>query len=308
MIRNIVYLLLATVISACSTNGWLISGVYNRVDNLLVDGFTEYADFNEQQLGWIEAMAVSYHDWHRTSQLPRYAQFMREVEVELGGGGMLSRAQTDSWITTALEFSMAVEDCNPLNNAFPLLVSLSDEQVVQVAAELERTYQDHISELESHDPQQRLERRFKRISKWLDRVGLRLNAQQRSLLRATLARHRSFQRDGLDLWRAWNGEFIGLLEQRRAADFQPLMRRQLTGLWNLSKDRYPAEWEANYQLWVDFFHQLFTTQTDQQRDRFGSWLRRIATTLDGLAQPRDKQLVEFESCGGGDQVAIIRDL
>ncbi len=314
MIKKIVYVLLAIFITACSTNGWLISTFYNRVDNLLVNRFSEYADFNDQQLGWVEEMAGSYHDWHRASELPRYAAFMREIEARMGNGGPITRGRAESWVDTAVGFSVAVENCNPLNNAFPLLVSLTDQQVLQVEVELERTYQEYIEELERLDPQQRREQRFKMINKWLGRVGLRLNDEQRELLRATIAGHRPFQRDGLDLWRVWNSEFVELLQERKAVDFEPRMAHHLTGLWNLSKDKYPGEWHVNYQLWVDFFHQLLNMQTDQQGERFASWLLAMSDTLDGLAQPPDERLLaarsqDYESCAAGvRELAVNREL
>lgn len=301
--RSILILVLSTLLASCTNSEWLLSVFYNRMDNILATETKEYADFTPEQRQQIDLLADQYHEWHRATHLPRYASLLRGINTHLESGEPASRIQIEHWSAEIESYAREMADCYPLNNAFELMRSLSDEQVAQILVHGTEEYDEFVEEHVHRTDDKRVDKRYDQSRKWLNRVELDLNTGQRAALRQTIESERTLGGAGMELWKTWLEDFVVLLNGRDAEGFEPAVSAHIRSLWTLQDDNFPEIVEHNRELWIDYFVQLAQSQTDRQREEFSSWLIKMAANLDSIAANTDEsipQLAEAGACSASD--------
>ncbi len=258
-------LLLITLLTTVGCTSPLVLGrLYDRIPNSSSKSVARYADFNKAQTQVIKTSVQRYHRWHRETQLPEYAVFLRSVANSVNNGSQPDRETVAGWLNTVDEFSSRLRQCNPLNDSADLLAGLSDKQVQQIATQLKKEKDLELKEYQEESEPQRRQRRYKFAVKWARRIGLPLNPQQKALLQETLKQQQSLGLQRMSLWRVWSEQFINLLQNRHQPEFNSTVNPHIHALWSLTKDNYPNEWQHTKALWQDFLYTFMAMQSEQQ--------------------------------------------
>ncbi len=272
----------AVFLTGC-TNPVVLGKVYDGFGSQSAKRFKAYAAFDTQQEAQIEHLAASYHSWHRSNQLSSYAALLRQVVDDISVAGKRSIETTEAWWESARGFGAEMRACNPLNNATDLLVSLTDEQVQQVAAKLRKEHDLHEEEYRAESVAERNDRRAKTIRKWATRAGASFTQQQFDLLQKTLTDQNSLGAKRFELRRVWLEEFIALLGTRDKPPFKKRMVQHINSMWQITENAYPEQWAGNEQLWKGFLQDYINLQSDGQREKFINKALKTAATLDVLS-------------------------
>ena len=310
----LLFVISASMLTGCTNSEWVLSALYNRMDNVMAGETKEYADFTPEQIAEIDLLADQFHQWHRTEHLPLYADLLLDINSQIEPGETVSRDEVARWSAQVEGFAREMAECYPLNNAFDLLRNLSDEQVDQILAHGIKEYDDFIEDRIQDSKKDRVELRYDETKKWFRRFSLNLNEEQRQHLIETIEKERLIQGEiraeskaesareatndppaepekvvaGIELWKLWVEEFVEILEDRNAPDFEAIVGEHIHSLWNLQYDKFPEVIDYNRQLWITYFYELAESQTPEQRQAFSNWLVKMASNIDGIASRRTK--------------------
>lgn len=288
-IINTGFLTVLLISLAACVNSTVLTTVYDRVGSQAAKRFKSYARFDKQQTEQIETLAATFHSWHRTTQLPQYAEFLRRIIADIETNKPLPVESAENWWSTARTFSDEMRACNPFNVSAELLSQMTDAQVQQMASGLRADLNEREDEYRAETDEDRLARRLKNIRKWGIRAGAGFNRKQTQLLRQVLSRQISLGKQRYELRRLWMEELIVLLEQRRQPDFENKVGRHIDQTWNLTANAFPEQWKKNEQLWISFIKDFINLQTDEQRQRFFAKVRSTAATFDKLSANKSEE-------------------
>lgn len=273
---------------------------YNRMDNILARETKEYADFTKEQAREIDLLADQFHQWHRSVHLPQYADLLRDINGFLeSDDDAISYELVQAWSTQIEQFVREMADCYPLNSAFDLMRTLSDAQVDQVLEHGIKEYDEFIEERIDRSLDDRIAKRYKETVKWLGRVELNLNREQKEKLRETIVSEQRLGGAGMELWKSWHEEFVALLRDRNDEEFESKAGQHIRKLWTLQDDNFPDTVEHNRTLWIDYFYGLSQSQTESQRKDFSNWLAKMASNLDSIAANVRSNKLEPMAVDGG---------
>ncbi|MFN7571649.1 MAG: DUF6279 family lipoprotein [Betaproteobacteria bacterium] len=173
----------ALLLAACST----VKLGYNNADTLLVFALDSYLDLDSEQSQLVRTRVQPLLAWHRTAQLPGYAQWLTDVErrIEQGRLGAEDLLALYSDATAALE--RLSERAAPALAA--LALTLTPAQIEHLERKLDSDTSKARRELARANGQESLEDRFKRNTEraetWL---GPLTEAQRAQIRRTLLAR------------------------------------------------------------------------------------------------------------------------
>lgn len=282
---HIVCTLLACILLATACTGPMVIGsIYNGASKRISKEMRDYAKFNNAQKKMIDSSFAQYHQWHRTTQLPLYSDFLRDIATQLDSEIKITPATVTQWIKQASEMSMAIRHCNPLNDSNKFWATLSDDQTRQIKQKTADVHTLRVQKYKSETATERSARRHKEILTWSKRAGLKFNSLQSDLLTNTLAQQISLGGQRLLVWQQWTDQFNNLLTTRNNDNFTIRMNNHVHKLWTLTQANYPNEWQTSTDLWTDFLHQFLALQTAKQNQRLQMKTSNMASTLDIISK------------------------
>lgn len=280
--RRVFRILLACValgmVSGCAT-----SFVYERADRLTdrwLNGYLELDPFQQETLA---DGLDELHQWHRSEQLPRYADWLRRVGMHMDEGHAFTEEELQRYGEELGEFWRVLSRA-----ALPLLIELGaqleDEQVASFISAL-REEQAVEFEAEAARPGDWLqERRVRSMSRFLRRWTGSLSNEQRDAIEAwsqTLepsreASHRNRM--------GWIDELESALAQR---DDTTLLAQSAERLIVSPTSRWSPEYAAlvrrNTARTTAFMAEFIAQLEPQQRQRARERLQRLAGEFEQLA-------------------------
>lgn len=275
-------LVLTTV--ACTNSQWMLSVIYDQMDNVLARETKEYADFTREQSDQIDFLAREYQLWHRTQHLPQYAALLFEIDQQLNSEPGINREHVAGWSAKIEGYAREMADCYPLNSAFDLMRSLTDEQVEQILAHGIEEYEEFLEDHIDFTREERLDKRYKQTIKWFGRFELNLDTDQKQQLRQAIASEQILNGGGMELWKGWHLDFVELLHRRNEPNFEGSAQAHLRKLWTLQDDNFPEVVQSNRELWIDYFYELSKTLNQSQKQDFSAWLRKMEANLVGISE------------------------
>ena len=288
--RLIVLLVLSFSTLSCTNSEWFLSFLYNRLDNKMYSEMSDYADFDRDQKAQIRELVDKFHHWHRVTQLPMYANFLREVSAELTSEAQVSYAQVRVWSEQVEQFGLYSSRCNPMNFAASIITELTDEQIEDIQLAQLEMHEEATEKLMEGDNEERLNDISKSLSKNLKRLDLSISDAQEDALLTTIKSQPDLRQASLDLSWQWNLEFQELLANRNQDDFPLKLQQHLLSFETLIEDHYPEEFTEIRHLWNEFFTNLINANISQSQG-FPNWLQRFADNMDAISKkvPRDQQ-------------------
>ncbi|HSN70541.1 MAG TPA: DUF6279 family lipoprotein [Steroidobacteraceae bacterium] len=273
--RLVCMTLLALSVSACGTK--LLYERFDRLAGWYLEGLVSLdADQRSSLDRWLEVSL----EWHRASELNRYAAFLRELESELTRP--LSYEDYDR-ARRRIEGFWRDFVAGTMPQAGDLLATLSRDQVDELIASLEEEDRETADELASRSASELAERRVKRLRRGVERWTGRLDGEQRRIVAEAAADLEPLGRLRLDNRAHWR-------EQLRTAllappDVAAAAVAQLLGdpetTWT---DAYRAGVIGNRDRVLRMMAELDDTLSDAQRARMRARIGELAEDLESLAR------------------------
>ena len=199
-------------LGGCSTSTLRLA--YGQADTLLYWRLDSYLDFSSEQAPRVRESLARFMDWHRRTQLPRYAQELRRLQPLL--------AQPDipaELLCRELEQLRAVVEApllDPGNWALLWLASeLDEEQLLHLERKQRVADEKWKAEWLDGTPERRREQRWRKAVERAEMLYGRLDEPQRRALR-----------EGLDQALSFDAQRSYQARRQRQQDLLQLLRRQ----------------------------------------------------------------------------------
>ncbi|MFO1407694.1 MAG: DUF6279 family lipoprotein [Steroidobacteraceae bacterium] len=268
---------------ALALGGCGIGLVYPRLDTLgtwYVEGLVSLDDAQADQL---DRLLESRLDWHRDSELGRYAAFLRGLSSTVQG-----RPDAAAWRDAAGQAEVFWRDLGaglaPV--AVALGPTLSDGQVDELLRNLAEQDEEEWEEYADRTPEERVERRQKSWRRGIERYTGRLDPAQRALIDERAAASGSAIPEWREYRRAWREELAATLRVRGdPAQFGPRMTRLFAHPDDWWTPGYRAALERRRNDLIGLLADLGATLTPRQRAAAGREFASLAAELEALSKP-----------------------
>jgi hypothetical protein len=238
--------------------------VYPRLDTVVGFYIKDLVTLDKAQSASLKRTLAHNLDWHRQSELDRYAAFLRDVAgaVDVGAG-------RDEWLAASRrteEYWRGIfELAAPGDTA--LAATFTDAQVAELLANLEREDEDAWREFSEYTPRERQARREKTVRRALERFTGPLTPAQRAIISRHTAGSPSFMAEWRENRRVWRVALAEALARRgNGADFEARMFVLIARPDDLWTQQYRAAVERRRESLVDLVVAVEATLTPQQRD------------------------------------------
>lgn len=179
LVRIICALALALAVAGCST----VKIGYDNLPTLAHWWLDSYFDFTSAQAPRAREELARVHQWHRTTELPRWVEWLRQAEHLVHGD--LTAAQACTLLEGGRQRLQALADhVEPALADFAL--ALTPEQLSHLARRFEKNNEEFRQDWIQASPAQVQERRLKQAAERLERLYGRLEEAQRTVLRQQL--------------------------------------------------------------------------------------------------------------------------
>ncbi len=259
-------LALGLTLTACSR----IALVYDNLDWLIPWRLDNYLDLDREQKTWLKPQLQAHLQWHCSSELPRYLDWLQRTQTLLEQPEPSATALNAQ--LTEIDTAVARIGHEITPTAIALLQSLDDEQVAELFAELgEKNREAREKFLEpplAKQIQERQQRLEKRLRPWLGR----LNERQQIHLEQWATRLGGHSRIWMDNRLRWQRQLRAALQNRDSPGFA----ERLSHLLQEPQAYYGAEYREAYeharQATATLFSQLLASADAGQRQRLSQRL------------------------------------
>jgi len=278
-IRTVVLVaLLSLSLGGCS----VVRTAYNQLDWVITRYLTKHFELDDAQERELRTMVDRNLEWHRTTQLPLYSDFLANLVATM------DEEVTPEQMGAAYNRTLVFWDDFMLQivpDSQTFLANLSDEQVDQMIERLEKNNEEMYETYSGRTPEQREARRNKNTIKLAERVMGRLNDEQKDKIRESLAEMEDSSEDWVDNRRQWQVVFIELVrEEPPEAEY----RERLASLFVAPRDYDDPEFQAvidrNLQRGLELTAWIVNSMTPQQRRKLNKRLLGFAEDFDRLAE------------------------
>lgn len=240
---------LLLLLQACSA----VRLAYNNADTLLYWRLDSYVDVTAEQAPRVRESLARFVDWHRRTQLPRYADELQRLRPRLAGD------VTAEQVCASVEQLRATVEPPLLEPAnWPLLwlaADLSAEQLKHIERKQKVTDAQWQADWLDGRPEQRRERRFDKALERSEMLYGSLDEPQRQALREALLN----QATSFDAQRSFNERL------RRQQELRQLLRR-------IHEEKLPPE--AAAPLLRDHLERALRPSSDAAQQRYAQALLR----------------------------------
>ncbi|MBM0103822.1 hypothetical protein JM946_03665 [Steroidobacter sp. S1-65] len=280
--RFFLLMLLVALVAAGCTNFF-----YNRLDTLAAWYIQDLVSLDDAQRSDLRSWLDSTLQWHRSSELTRYAQFLRTLA---GTAAQPGNPTTYRNIETQIEQfgSRLVERAAP--DAARLLMRLTPEQLEQFETNLAAKSRERNEEnLKALADGKWHEKRAKDIEKQLKRWTGSVTKEQQRLIAQHSARFDSTTADWLESQARWRQAMFGALKERFAAGQSPeAIEERILGLLRTPESQWTRAYQTkatqNREQSLAVLAALDASLTPEQRRHLQRELTELAQRLERMTQ------------------------
>jgi hypothetical protein len=282
--RLIVVIAVLVAMSGCST----VKIAYNQADHIAAWTIDDYFELDAEQKAAFKSRFERFHAWHRSTQLPEYAELLESAHQRVSAGASPIDAE---WLSSAFRARLETITRHTYQDAALFLSRLSDDQIAAARKEMDKRNRKFARERglgASEDEQRRLQatRQIERIEQWTGPLSAAQEAKVRAMSRGlpliTELRHQERLRR--------QDEFLALMQQRRNVDtFAPRLRD-----WVIDWDKTrPAAYQRQHARFMQessrMYLALLDMLTPEQRQHVLSVIRRYQQSFRELAAQVPRQ-------------------
>jgi hypothetical protein len=196
------------------------------MDNNINNRILAMADFSDAQKEEIRKAVDEYAAWHRRNELPRYVEFIEELQVKVESG-LLNHDAVLQDMETARNFAKTGFLKSPFVQSTTFLKSLEDRQVAQVAEHFSRQNEKFLEWMVKRKSERGNEKRLNSIVKNTRRFGITLNDEQQRIISQGLTQYDNDPMERHLLWNHWEQQLIEILEERERPEFEVKLTEHL---------------------------------------------------------------------------------
>lgn len=261
--------MLTLVVSACSSTRI----AYGFLDWMLNWQVEKYVSLNKEQEAFAKKEIAAFHHWHRHTQLPLYADYIRGLKTRLLSGNISGKeihAETDQ-VQVFLDTS--IEQLIPA--LVELAASLSDEQTKELQRNLKKEREEYKEKYIDISEEKRYDRREKQLRKHFERLIGSLTKEQKTGLHAWARAVKPYEQLTFDQQVAWAQQADAAMQAR---DNREALEEKIRGLMFYHAENWGEEAEniidTNQELTWNYIASVFNSMDDKQKAH-------LEKTLDG---------------------------
>ena len=257
--------LLAVLVISVFASGCTIKLAYNFLDWGLYWELKDYVKFNRDQRLQVKNEISQLIDWHRSDELPQYADELEKLSIGLESGMTVEQLEKsydnlrDSWQRIIIKTLPAAVD---------IISNLNDQQINDFFDMLIEKEGDDAKDIESGTSARTLEEREAYVSEKVSDVIGELNEAQKALIAQWARRMEPTKEFSLVQAIKWRTRMQVALAQRH--DEQQLEKHLMVLFANpnqLRSANYRRVIEKNKHLVMQLLFDLNQTLTSQQRSK-----------------------------------------
>ena len=274
----------ALCFAALGLGGCALGLVYPRLDTVVGFYLQGLVSLDDAQSAQLKRTLAGNLEWHKRSELARYAAFLRDVAVVVEGG-----TGRNDWLEasrrTEQYFRKIFEQAAPGYTS--LAATFSDAQVAELLANLEAADEKTWREFARRTPAERDSRRERSMVRAIERFTGQLDAAQRASVRAHVAESPSFMPEWRENRRLWREALAETLAARRTdPGFEQRMFVLIARPDDLWTPQYRAAVQQRRESLARLMATIDTTLTPQQRAAAHRQLLALADEVQALAGRR----------------------
>jgi hypothetical protein len=269
--------LVAVLAISLFVSGCTIKLAYNFLDWGLYWELEDYVKFNRDQRSLVKDEITKLVDWHRSGELPKYADQLEKLADGLENGLTVEQldqtynALSDGWQRIVIETLPAATD---------ILSNLTDQQINDFFEILIEEEEDDANDIKRDTQEQLAIEREEYVSeKITDLVG-KLNDEQKTLIAQWSLKIEPIAQLSLDHSIQWRTKMQATMADRQ--NKQQLEKSLLVLFANpdqLWSDQYRSVIEKNQHLVLTLLFDINQTLTDKQRDKL---IRKLNSFIEDL--------------------------
>ncbi len=269
---------------ACTNSKFVVGYFYDRLDNKILEAANEWLNPTAAQRAELRALIGTFHTWHRRTQLPLYAQTLRDMTASIALEAQTAPEDFDRWIQAVRGHLESIRQCDPAPYSVPVARTLSAAQIDQAEARWKKERAENAERFGSRTRKERIAHRVERLGTWAGRLGLDLTDEQLALYKDTLTRQTSLSKQMRVVSGEWTAALFAIARQPEVDDYAERMNAHLAARFGLMEDNYPHGWSRNRNLWRDFAIKFEKTLSKKQRRDATRWLNKLAASLEGVSR------------------------
>jgi hypothetical protein len=274
--------------AACCLALWLtgcgLDLLYPRLDSIVAYYIEDLVTLDRAQSAQLERTLAGNLEWHRDTELGRYAAFLRGLanSIEDGSDGT-------EWRRASQQAEEYLRDL--FAQAAPgyaaVAATLTDAQVAELLASLEQKDEATWREFSQRTPAERRARKEKSVRRTIERFTGPLTAQQRSIVHEYAGRAQPFMPEWRENRRVWRDALAAALAGRRSGgEFAARMSQLIARPDELWTPQYRDALDRSRSALVGLLAELDGTLTARQRSEARQELLALADQFQGLARGR----------------------
>ncbi len=272
-------MLIAVILLGAS--GCSVKFAYNNLDRLVRWGVSDYVDLNSAQKEVLQREIEQFQRWHRKAHLPLYAQYTRNLALQLSDG--VTPAQIESMFTQFELWGGEVEaNLSPL--IIEIMTSLTDEQVAQLPANLARSNAEFAESEQGKELGEAQELWASEFADGLKNFSGRLTQSQRAYLQRRSLEYIPERVLWADYRARFQQELLDLLDQRSHGEaFGRAYRELIAKRESYYGDELTAVFANNQRLNQEAAAYVLSNLTEKQSERFVEALTELGEDFAELA-------------------------
>jgi hypothetical protein len=274
--------LLAVLAISIFASGCTIKLAYNFLDWGLYWQMEDYVKFNRDQSSLVKDELSKLVDWHRSDELPKYADQLEKLSNGLENGLTVEQLD-DTYNSLSIGWQRIVIKTLPA--ATDIMSKLTDQQVNDFFEILIEEEQDDARDIERDTEEKLSEERAEYLSKKISDLIGKLNDEQKTLIVQWAPRIQPTAQLSLDHTIQWRIKMQSTMVERQ--NKQQLEETLLVLFANpdqLWSDEYRRAIEKNQHLVMQLIFDINQTLTDKQRRKL---VRKLNSFIEDLRDLSD---------------------
>jgi len=276
-------LLCLFMLSSCTTKL-----AYNFLDWATLWYIERYVSLDREQKAFAKEYLDEFHDWHRHTQLTRYADYLEGLKVRLNSGELSAEMVHSETDTVQVFVDDALAQLSPL--FVELTATMSDKQVEELLDSIAEDRDEYRKDFVEVSEEQLHKKRIRELKSHLSLVLSGYTGAQKDAFMAWSKSLTPFEELALRQQEIWGQDLSQALEKRQdRKQLETTLRRLLF----VHSDEWDPELErkidVNQGLTYAMLAELFNTLEDNQRAKMNRKIDGFIKDFRELAAAKEEQ-------------------
>ena len=268
--------LCVALLSSCTTKV-----AYHFLDFGIAWYLGKYVSLDNQQKEYVKTTLDEFHQWHRQTQLPQYANFLQAFQDSLQheiSGDML-HAETDK---AQVLLDQSISYLFP--HGVKVISTFSDEQEKEILKNFEKEREKYYKKRIDVDREEVIKARIKELKDFISPYIGRMSKEQKQWTEDWAQSLVPFEELTYAQQELWAQQLQEVLDKRNDEVY---LRKHMEQLFASNTDQWPQEtqqvYSENQRITYDFMANLINSLNPEQRQKMNRKLSNLIQDLRELA-------------------------